>query len=438
MSSRIFLDSKAVELSRQLEIAILGERREDLLWRATQDRKHLELRDVELKESDKIAKELQNYTTSQEEILVLMEIEKSLENFKTITKEGHSIIIDKISLLADVLLNTINNYSEINKKQIDETMKASKSLNAFVDKLTLMLILIVGLIGVTGSIMLVKKIMRPVIRLNNAAERFGRGDLSIRIPIHTDDELGMLCKTFNNMAENISSLQKERLNFFASVVHDLKNPLIVIGGAARRIQKSKTNSAEGTNWLNCIIEQIANLENLINDLMDSIQVEMGKLKLNTVDLELASLIHSLQQIYDETIETHKILFIKEEECRINGDVKRLERVISNLISNAVKYSPLGTTILLKVARKGNNALITIIDEGAGISLNDTTKVFQPFERLDQVKGSAMGTGLGLFSAKTIIELHGGRIDIYRNVEKGTTVEITLPTTTHNNKEGIEV
>jgi signal transduction histidine kinase len=232
------------------------------------------------------------------------------------------------------------------------------------------------------------------------------------------------------MAGNISSLEKDRLNFFASVAHDLKNPLIVIGGAARRVQKNKADSTEGSKWLSCIIEQITNLENVVNDLMDSIQVEMGKLKLNTSNVELSSLLHSVQEIYNETVETHQIVLEQEEECRINGDVKRLERVLSNLISNAVKYSPTGSTIALKVKASDNNAVITISDEGSGIPLQDTKKLFQPFERLDQNRGMVMGTGLGLFSAKMIIELHGGTINLYSRVEKGTTIEITLPIITH--------
>jgi signal transduction histidine kinase len=428
------MDSKALELSRKLETAVLGERREELLWKATRDRQHLEQRDAELYESENIVKDLKSYTTSQEETLLLTDIGKRLENVKIVTQEDASIPIERISLLADGLLSAIDDYAEVNNKQIEETMKASKSLNSSVDIVTVILLLFVALVGIAGSLMLINQIVKPIIALKKTAERFGRGDLSLRIPVGADDELGMLCNTFNDMAGNISSLEKDRLNFFASVAHDLKNPLIVIGGAARRVQKNKADSTEGSKWLHCIIEQIANLENVINDLMDSIQVEMGKLKLNTSNLELSSLLHSVQEIYNETVETHQIVLEQEEKCRIKGDVKRLERVLSNLISNAVKYSPTGSTIALKVKASDNNAVITISDEGSGIPLQDTKKLFQPFERLDQNRAMVMGTGLGLFSAKMIIELHGGTINIYRKVEKGTTVEITLPIITHKERE----
>ncbi|NYT00145.1 MAG: HAMP domain-containing histidine kinase [Methanocellales archaeon] len=438
MSSRIFMDSKALELSRQLETAILAERREELLWKATQDEQHLEERDRKFSESEVIVKDLNSYTTSQEEILLLSQVKNRLDNLKIVTEEEPSIPIEKISVLADSLLIDIRDYSKINQKQIEETMIASKNLNAFVDRLTLILILSVALIGITGSITLVNKIIRPIVALKHTAERFGKGDLQIRSTLHPDDEFGMLCKTFNDMAENISVLEKYRFNFFASVAHDLKNPLIIVGGAARRIQKKIVDSPEQSKWLNCIIEQIADLENLINDLMDSLQLEIGKLTLNTTDLELSTLLHSLQHIHDETIASHRIVFKKEGECLINGDEKRLRRVISNLISNAVKYSPTGSTISIQVKRIENNAVITVSDEGYGISLNDTTKLFQPFERLDPTRGLVLGTGLGLFSAKAIIEVHGGTINIYNNVEKGSTVEINLPIINHEDKEEVGV
>ncbi len=361
-----------------------------------------------------------------------------MKDVKMVTQEDAAIPIERIKVRADSLLSAIDDYSGVNHKQIEETMKASKSLNDSIDKVTLILILFVALAGVAGSLVLVSKIVKPIIALKNTAERFGRGDLSVRIPVGADDELGMLCSTFNDMAGNISSLEKDRLNFFASIVHDLKNPLIVIGGAARRIEKNKADSTEGSRWVHCIIEQITNLENVINDLMDSIQVETGKLKLNTRNVELSSLLHSVQQIYNETVETHRIVLEQEEECRINGDVKRLERVFSNLISNALKYSPRGSTIALKVKASDNNAVITISDEGSGISLRDTTKLFQPFERLDQASGMVMGSGLGLFSAKMIIELHGGTINLYSKVEKGTTVEISLPIITHGEGEDFRI
>ncbi len=434
MSERIFMDSKALELSRKLETAVLGERREELLWKATRDRKHLEQRDAELYQSEKIVKELNSYTTSPEETLLLAEIRKRLEDIKIVTQEDASIPIERIRVRADSLLSAIDDYSGVNHKQIEETMKASKGLNDSIDIVTLILIIFVALAGIAGSLVLVNKIVKPIVALKNTAERFGSGDLSVRIPVGADDELGMLCNTFNDMAGNISSLEKDRLNFFASIAHDLKNPLIVIGGAARRVQKNKADSTERSRWVHCIIEQITNLENVINDLMDSIQVETGKLKLNTRNVELSSLLHSVQQIYNETVETHRIVLEQEEECRINGDVKRLERVFSNLISNALKYSPRGSTIALKVKASDNNAVITISDEGSGISLRDTTKLFQPFERLDQASGMVMGSGLGLFSAKMIIELHGGTINLYSKVEKGTTVEISLPIITHKEQE----
>jgi signal transduction histidine kinase len=228
------------------------------------------------------------------------------------------------------------------------------------------------------------------------------------------------------MAESICNLQKERMNFIASVAHDLRNPLIVVGMAARRLKRKIPPSSEHTVWLDRIIEQADHIDRLVQDLMDSVKLEMGTLALQKAEVELMSLVRDIHQVQSEVITTHRLVFHGEGVCHVEGDRIRLERVIANIISNSVKYSPEGSTVLLNVKRSGPSVAVTVTDEGVGIPEEEIQELFQPFRRLDRTRHMAKGTGLGLFSARKIVEAHGGTISISSRPGSGTTVLILLP------------
>jgi signal transduction histidine kinase len=162
--------------------------------------------------------------------------------------------------------------------------------------------------------------------------------------------------------------------------------------------------------------------------MDSVQIETGKISLQVNELELTSLVQEICRIQSQVNRTHRIVFEAGGECRIIGDPRLLERVVTNLMSNAVKYSPPNSAVLLKVWGDDSKAVITVKDEGAGMSKDEIQELFQPFQRLSRTGGLAEGTGLGLFSVKRIVEAHGGAIDVDSAPGAGTTVAVTLPVT----------
>ena len=160
--------------------------------------------------------------------------------------------------------------------------------------------------------------------------------------------------------------------------------------------------------------------------MDSVKVETGQLALQQAELDLTSLVRGIHQVQSDVLTTHRLIFQGGCTCYIRGDRLRLERVITNLITNAVKYSPEGSTVFLKVEKSGSHASVTVKDEGVGMEDHEIRELFQPFRRLDRTRGMATGTGLGLFSAKKIVEAHGGAIGISSRLGNGTTVVLELP------------
>jgi signal transduction histidine kinase len=307
-----------------------------------------------------------------------------------------------------------------------QTLANSTMLDRTIDRWSNALILCVFLIVISGSLLLVKRIVLPIVALSQTTEKFGRGEFDARTEVLRNDEFGFLCKSFNSMAENIQALQEERLHFIAAVAHDLKNPLILVGATARRLKKKLAIGPDHMELVDRLIEQSSRAEEMISDLMESVQMQTGKLALNMEEIDVDSLVSTIHRHQSALIATHEIQL--EGECRswIIGDARRLERVLANLISNAVKYSPKHSLVRIRVEQRGAEAVISVSDEGAGIPAVNIPTLFQPFQRLAHTRDMAKGTGLGLFSAKKIIDSHGGTISISSEPGKGTTVTIALP------------
>jgi signal transduction histidine kinase len=138
------------------------------------------------------------------------------------------------------------------------------------------------------------------------------------------------------------------------------------------------------------------------------------------------LVRELIQSQGTAFSDHRIALEQQDACTVLGDAGRIARVVMNLISNAVKYSPVGTCVTVRVARNEPFAVLSVSDEGPGISPEDLKVIFQPFGRGRSADTMAEGTGMGLYVVKQIVEAHGGRIEVYSTLGKGTTFHVRLP------------
>ena len=424
MNEQIYKDSLGLELTRRLEAAILGERRENLLWRDTGNKQHLDRQIQLLAESSQLISDMDRYITTGDEKNIAAAVRTGFQEYRTTAVQP--VPLETISRITDDLLQDIDRFGEQNRKQMAATVSRSETLNRRVDLLSAIFIVLAGLGTALAAYILLNRIFQPVMALARAAGEFGRGDFSVRVRVFRDDELGGLCETFNHMAGGIEEMERDRTHLAAAVAHDLKNPLLVIGGAARRIRRKAQLEPEYAQWIDRIIHQVNTIEHYVADLIDSMRIESGHMELNTEPVDLVELVQNVQKLYDELSATHRIEFHAQGECIIQGDAERLERVITNLISNAIKYSPDDTTVRVSVSQSLSRAAVIISDQGPGIPQNEIRKLFKPFQRLDQTRTMARGSGLGLFSTKKIVEGHGGQINIASRPGEGATVEISLP------------
>lgn len=428
MRAQLLSDAQSLDDGRRLEISLVHQRHEDLLLQLTREQSHGAARDAALQAAAEIAGNLITEGTSPAELALIQEIRAKIAIFLPLATPSGQPESEHARSEAEELMGMARRYVKIQESDMAATIRSALNIQTRVNQGLTAVAILVAIVLAGGSLSLLARVVRPTLELTRVARRLGRGDLTARARTARDDELGELARTFNNMAEDIADREKARLDFVACVAHDLKNPLVVVGGAARHLRTCVLEPAHQAAWLDRIIHQVSRLENLIRDLTDTVQVSTGRLSLEKTALDLAGLVREIHQEQAAQLSHHTLVFEGEDGCWVSADRDRLERVALNLISNAVKYSPEGTEVALKVVRRNAVAVFTVEDRGAGISPGDLKIIFQPFGRGRQTRSMARGTGLGLCVVKDILEAHGGGILVQSTVGIGTTVEVTLPLT----------
>lgn len=228
------------------------------------------------------------------------------------------------------------------------------------------------------------------------------------------------------------NIDRQQDEFLSSVAHDLKSPLSTARSQAqflqRRLQRGSVDETAVLNGLERIIRTTGHMATLIDQVLDADRLRTGHgLDLNLVEGELESL---LREVIDDMVaETrdHAIrLLAPEHPIRGRWDVERLRRVFTNLLANAVKYSPAETEIVVRAAQEGDVAVVDITDRGVGILPEDLGRIFQRFQRGQNVRQTTRGTGIGLSGAQQIVQHHGGTIEVVSQVNEGSTFIVRLP------------
>ncbi len=230
---------------------------------------------------------------------------------------------------------------------------------------------------------------------------------------------------------------KMRDDVLHMVSHDLKSPLTAIKGFVHLIQRRfQANDVTNTEWFNSRLDKIVTATNqmtmLIQDLLDVAALQAGQsLVLKCESLDLSALIQRVIEMYLPTTDTHQLQAeILDRPLYTVGDPQRLERVVSNMIANAIKFSPPGSEVLVKqyrVEQHGQNwAEIMVCDHGVGIPSDELPWIFEPFRRASNIADTTSGTGLGLANARQIIEQHGGTISVTSEEGVGSIFTIHLP------------
>lgn len=220
--------------------------------------------------------------------------------------------------------------------------------------------------------------------------------------------------------------------FLADVAHDLRNPLAATKAQAqvmrRRLKNNRLEPEALGEGLETIIANSTRMARRIEELTDVAQLRAGHaLELNREPVDLVAMAESSAAIYRQATERQAIRVEASSPSLVGlWDASRIERVIDNLLSNAVKYSPQGGPIIVTIDHLGNEARLAVRDHGVGIPESDLAAIFERFQRGSNVKGRMGGSGIGLAGARTIVEQHGGAIEVASKLGKGSIFTVRLP------------
>ncbi|MBN1316545.1 MAG: HAMP domain-containing protein [Anaerolineales bacterium] len=270
-------------------------------------------------------------------------------------------------------------------------------------------------------------LVRPLKKLTAAAEGIARGDLSQRVSVASSDEVGELAATFNHMASELEQAEQLRRDMTVDIAHELRTPLSVVRGKLEGVLDGVYPATP--EHLQPILEATDLLTFLVEDLRMLAQAEAGKLvlekeKVNVAELLQDAVINFEHQATDQGVELQ--LGNLSDTLQVTADWRRVNQVMGNLISNALRHTPKGGKITITAAAVKGKILITVQDTGAGIPPADLPRVFDRFWRGEKSRSRASGgIGLGLAIAKQLVNLHGGSIGVESETGNGSTFWFTL-------------
>ena len=296
------------------------------------------------------------------------------------------------------------------------------------------------IVSIVISVIISSTMLSPINGMTKAAAAMADGDFSSKINVQSEDEIGILAKTFNDMASQIESMlvelkktEKLRREFVANVSHELRTPLTSIRTHAETIAENIDLPIEKKmQFLNVIINESDRMTKIVRDLLDLSRFDSDESNLIHEEFSIEMSVRNVYAAVALEAEKRKHNLNLELEWRlpnITGDRARLEQVLINIISNALKYTPDGGTIDISSGSSNDMVWVNIADTGVGIPKDDLQYVFDRFYRVDKARSrESGGTGLGLSIAKDIIDLHKGDIKIESEPGKGTSVTVFLPLT----------
>lgn len=290
-------------------------------------------------------------------------------------------------------------------------------------------VLVIIVLSMIGLLLLARRILKPINQLNYAAKEYATGNFDVKTGIETNDEIGELASNLEYMASELSKLDEYRKSFVANISHDFRSPLTSIKGYIEAMLDGTIPKENQDRYLNIVLSETQRLTKLTSSMLEMNQNDAQGLKLNYINFNVMEIIDSTSDIFEGTCKERYIVIRKVcnvENPMVRADKTRIQQVVYNLVDNAIKFSPHGSTITLSVNALDDKILVSVKDSGQGISKEQQNKVWDRFYKVDESRGKdKKGSGLGLAIIKEIIRAHGEEITLNSTPGKGSEFIFTL-------------
>ena len=285
---------------------------------------------------------------------------------------------------------------------------------------------LVALVVVGGlALYLSRRITKPVLALSAAADRVAEGSYDVEVPhVPGGGEIGHLADRFREMTARLAESEELERNFLMSVSHELRTPLTAIRGHVAALREGVVTSPEATEEsLEIVAEEAERLGRLVNDVLDLAKLDAHRFTVLTEEVDMSRLCDRAYSTFAEEARRRSIEYTQESDGApvIVSDGDRVLQIISNLLSNAFRWTPDGGRIELELASRNGTVTVDVADTGPGIGQEERERIFRPFWSTD-----GRGTGLGLPIARELAVALGGRIELRTEVGEGSRFRLVLP------------
>lgn len=274
------------------------------------------------------------------------------------------------------------------------------------------------------AFLLAETLSRPLRRIRTAAQRLGRGELETRVAPVGDPELRSVADALNRLAENLAHEEEVRKHTVADLAHELRTP---VNGLLARIEAAQDGVLDGPENLEAMHEEALRLTRLLDDLARLADAERPGLLLEKHPVDLADVARAAAGSFGPRFaDAGVVLEVDARPVRVLGNPDRLDQIVANLLSNALRHTERGGTVVLRTEQSGTEAVLEVADSGVGIAAEDLRHIFTRFWRGDRSRSRATGgTGIGLAIVRELVRAHDGRIDVDSVVGEGSRFRVVL-------------
>ncbi len=338
----------------------------------------------------------------------------------------------------DALIERINvgleSYIKFHEEKVSTVISDSRASSAQAEAVTRQLVLLAVAVGLGFAGLASYSILRPLRRIQNHIQKIGQGTFGTTVQIEAPSDLTELVEAVNWMAKKLQELEDMKQEFFAHVSHELRTPLASIQEGTQLLLDEIPGrlTGEQRETLRIMAASSRRLIHLISTILDLSKMEAGMMEYRIVLSDLLAIADtsvSKIRLLADAKNVQIVAEAPEERVFVPADAARMEQVLDNLLSNALKFSPAGGVVRLQMHpdRRAQVVRIVVSDNGPGIAQDDLPYLFERFYQGRRQAGSGMaGSGLGLALAKKVVEAHHGDIWVESELGKGTTVHVVLP------------